>query len=287
MILVISNKGFHYGFKLLGLDNFIHLESRNDWNNFSLLKKIKFGMRFKTIHYFWGRSSFLEISIFLILQRKVILHFIGSDVLMVLKSKSKQLKTKFYKLLGAKLLVVHKNLQKELDAVGMKTEVLEFVNRKIGDFTESTPSELSVLSYVPTGKEEFYNLKIIEETAKRFPEIKFFVFPNNKEFELENISSIPTAEHDEVIKLLNNHKLFVRIPKHDGLPNTLVEALMCARYVVWSYDHPFVFKAETVDELSKIITQVKNKNELNYEGKKYVLDNYNTQKIKNKFAELW
>ena len=287
MVLVISHSGFHPGFKLLDFKNSIVLKDKNKWRELTLLNRLKIALRFKVVHYFWGRTSFLEILIILILGRKVILHFIGSDVLMVTKSKSKQLKTKLFMFLGAEILVVHKNLKNELNEVGIDSKVLEFVNRKIEEYPEIIPKKFSVLVYVPEGKEKFYNLKIIEETAKIFNEIKFHIFPYNSKFLLKNMIAEKPVEHNKVIELINKHKLFVRIPKHDGLPNTMIEALLCARYVVWSFEHPFVYKANSVDELSEVIKEVKKKSELNIEGKKYVLKNYNTETIKQKYKYLW
>jgi glycosyltransferase involved in cell wall biosynthesis len=287
MILVITHKGFHPGFKLFELSDSINLKDKNEWRKLPLIKRLKIASQYKTIHYFWGRVDFLEMLFLQILGRKVILHFIGSDVLMILKSKSKQLKTKLYKLLGAKILVVHKNLAEELQSIGIESKVVEFVNHKVEKIHEVIPGEFSILVYIPEGKEDFYNLEVIEETAKLFPEIKFNIFPYGDNFSLSNLIPIKPVEHNKVIDLINSHRLFIRIPKHDGLPNTVIEALMCSRYVVWSYEHPYVYKADNVKEISEIINEVKNKNVLNAEGKKYVLEHYNTESMKNKFKEIW
>ncbi len=287
MILIISHKGFHPGFKLFGLKDLIRLIDKNEWNNFSLFKKIGIAKKYKTIHYFWGRVNSWEILLLLLLKKKIILHFIGSDVLMILNSKSKQIKTKFYKTMGAKLFVVHKNLKQELNDVGIETDVVEFVNRKIENINSSLTKDFSVLVYVPEGKENFYNLKMIKETAKEFPKTKFYIFPYNSEFEIENMIPVKPVAHEHVPELIQQHNLFVRVPKHDGLPNTIIEALMCSRFVAWTFEHPFVYKVTTSKELMEVVNKTMNKNKLNSAGKDYVLENYNTEKLKNRFKELW
>jgi len=288
-VLVIGWDVFKNGFDLI-----FRPESENRfigksgfWKKLGTSRRIKFCREFDVIHYFWGLNNFWEIFFLRLLRKDVIIHFIGSDVLEILRNKRKRIEMKILGYLGVKFYCVSDNLKNELKTVNISAETVPFLNFRITDHSEPLPEQFSVIAYIPENKENFYNADIILNAAELLPEIKFTIFPNSKDFNLKNVTSVPNIEHRKIFDEFNKHNLFIRITEHDGFPNTISEALTCARQVVWSEKHKFCYQASTTDELINIIRELKKNPSLNEAGKKFVLDRYNSNVLKEQYYKLW
>ena len=246
----------------------------------SLREKLSIVKDFQAIHFLWGRTSSKELFFFRLLGKKVILHFIGSDVSMVSRSKTKQLKNRLYSFIGIKIITVHQNLSDELSGYKISAPVVPFFNRKPAKCNKDLPEKFSILVYMPEGKEEFYGLNYILEAAKQYPEVPFKIFPNSKNFNYDNIIPHKFVEHHRMPEFISAHSLFIRIPKHDGLPNTIIEALMCGRQVIWTKPNPHCLYIKNKEELISGIGSFYKKCEINKAGQEYVLENYSTDKLK-------
>jgi len=76
--------------------------------------------------------------------------------------------------------------------------------------------------------------------------------------------------------------------RNDGL--AVIEPLLRGRYEIFTYEHPYVYKATTIEEAQKALDEIRTKMEPNYDGARYVRENYSTEitreKVKKFFFEI-
>jgi hypothetical protein len=180
---------------------------------------------------------------------------------------------------------------------------LPFVNHPVTDREKPLPRRFSAIAYVPSGSESFYRLDWILEAAGRLPDIPFTVFPSGGApgpgsepgagpgswaGAGRNLPNVRFAGRlDDVPDAMARHSVFLRLPRHDGLPSTLIEALSCARQVIWTNDHPHCLRAGGADELVRLLRKLKAENRPNREGKSYVLKTYPVGALRSQYALIW
>lgn len=286
-VLVISDKAFHDGFKLLESPRFriTALDKNSVWNRTNLLRRLLISNQYDIIHYFWARTSSVTVLLQLIMGRKVILHFIGTDVSQTLAAKRKIWVTKLWQLLGARVLADFEELTDELGTQGITAHTVAFMNREVKDHEMPYPDGFSVLSYVPEGKEEFYGMPAILECAARMPETKFFIISNTTDFGLENVISLGRVP--DIIEEINRHNVLIRLTQHDGMAIGVVEALSCARYVVWSKRFPHCSWAVDAEGLFQALGRLQEAKSSNLAGKDYVLERFAPQRIREEIWGYW
>jgi len=289
-ILVISWNYFREGFNELFEEytSFDCIDRNSVWNKKTLYSKIRYGSSFDILHYFPGKITFFEVLFLRFAGKKIILHFIGTDVMNVITSKRRSCRLKLFQWLGCHIVTVHNRLIEELQSVGINAKLVPFVNRVLSDHEFPLPKQFSVLAYVPQGREKHFCLELIEKAARTFDDVLFTLFPNdyhNKD--IPNISSIPHVSHNKIIQLFQDHSVFIRLTVHDGLPNTILEALSCARPVVWSFKEKYCYVVKDEKQLISTLQRIRDQNKLNKEGKQYVLKRYDAANLRMTFHSLW
>ncbi len=193
------------------------------------------------------------------LGKKVILQWVGTDVLKV----TKKLKIG----MGRKLIdhAIHFTeapwLQEELKNINITSNILPLCGMLLPqtEVLEKTFSKFSVVSYIGKGREEFYGMSRIIEFAKRFQEIEINIvgidkydipIPDNIRL-LGWVSDLPNE--------LKKHTLFLRLTEHDGLPNTILEALSLGLYIGWIYGYPGVHNVSDTTSLFKYVSELQKK----------------------------
>lgn len=271
-------------------------KNKNDNKYVNLLKNI-YKMSKANILYttFWGipcKKNNIYLKIAKILNKKVVCHWIGSDVLEAMKKPKETLKFQKYidlNLAGSQLL------QEELLDIGIESIVENIIlddilirNNKL------RLKEHGVLVYLPTGREEFYGGKLIERLAKEFPKINFYIVANvNTDYlkNFKNIKNIGKVSLEEMEEIYDKISILIRIPKHDGLSLMVLEALARGKEIIYKYEHPYTKKAEDYIQLKKQFELIIQKPpEYNLEAAKYVKENYSADNyltsLYNRFVEL-
>jgi hypothetical protein len=249
--------------------------------------------RFDVIHYFWAKVKLSEI---LRIRRRrpgirIVFHFVGSDVLLVAEKRRRRIEYALHRAMGVRMFADHPDCVRELNAMRLKARWLPFVNHPVKDREKPLPKKFSAIAYVPRGSESFYRLEWILDAARRLPGIAFTVFPNGGAPEFQDTGGLPNvrfAGHlEDVPEAMARHSVFLRLPRHDGLPSTLIEALSCARQVIWTHDHPHCHRVGGAEELVRLLRKLKAENRPNREGKSYVLRTYPIAALRSRYALIW
>lgn len=107
------------------------------------------------------------------------------------------------------------------------------------------PPDFSVLTYLPRERFEFYGGPLVLEAASRVPDVRFVVVGADG----AGTRSLPNVEWHGWIPDLAEHYVqssaLVRVPEHDGLGTMVIEALLNARHVIYSYQVPHVRHLKT------------------------------------------
>jgi hypothetical protein len=97
-----------------------------------------------------------------------------------------------------------------------------------------------VLTYLPNERFEFYGGSLVLEAASRIPDVRFVVVGGDG----NTMPSPSNVAWDGWVSDLSEHyartSVLVRVPEHDGIGAMVIEALIHARHVIYSYEFPHV-----------------------------------------------
>ncbi|NIA12351.1 MAG: hypothetical protein GWP10_22210 [Nitrospiraceae bacterium] len=226
-------------------------------------------------------------------KKKIIIWWIGSDVLNFTRPSS--FKIKVYVWLNKVLLrmiskkhevkhvAVASWLIKELKSVGVSAELVPYSTIKVNTpFFGKESRRYDFVSYVPIKKWAFYGGDKIKDLALRMPNKKFLIISPDLKKEVidlpKNINLIGKVSHEEFLRLLGDSSVLLRLTEHDGLSNSVLEALFEGCKVVWKYKIKGVKGiVSSVNELNDVI--LTNEDVLN--NQKVLIEKYGFNKLKD------
>lgn len=241
-------------------------EKRNIYN---LMKKMYDIFTADIIYVIGGTiKKSIAIDIGLLLKKKVVMHWVGTDVLSARDSIEFGLQKNIY-IKECKHLCEIEWIKEELKEIGINAKICDLILLKNEDFKENMEigKEFSVLTYMAKGREKFYGIDLLYDVAKRYPNVKFIVVGSDGKGLncLSNVNFVGWTKNMK--KEYENSFLFLRLVKHDGLAFSVIEALALSRYVGYTYPLP-------IDG----VFHIKNKNDL-FECIDLAMDNYNRRLI--------
>lgn len=230
----------------------------------------------------FNKRNIIYLSISKILKKKVICHWIGSDVLEALKHPKKTVFIQRFidvNLSGSSLL------KKELKTIGIDSEEEHIVLSDISYEVEDMPIEHAILTYLPTNSVKFYGGENIKRLASEFPNIKFYVVANENKNEFKdqkNIINLGKISLKEMEKIYKKISILIRQVEHDGLSLMLLEALAKGKEVIYSYEFPFTYESKDYESLKIILNKIiKEKPIKNLKGSNFIKENFTTEKYIN------
>jgi len=238
--------------------------------------------------------------------KKLVIHWIGSDVhnLIAPRNLIKKSYGVFLDLLTSSYsdrilnLTGSSWLKEELEMKEIESTVLPVTTISPSnyicpdrDFTRKT----DVLTYTQKRRFSFYGSDTILGLARELPEYKFkFLFGDVENLQelpatrLENVTFLPRIPFEEMKETYLGSKCFLRIPVHDGLSLSILEALYFKMQPIWSYSFPHVVtvdkddKEEIRDELRRVLEGF-TENEL---GHDYVIKEYSRSRIRERYQSI-
>jgi len=223
-------------------------------------------------------------SLTLFFKKKLMMQWVGTDVIKsTIHYENNQVNYKFVK--EAKHFCEPEWLKDELKNIKIDAGLLKFTTFKMNEtLPGNIPSDFSILSYIGTNREEFYGIEQLIKLSKDFPGIQFHIVGiKNYQSELPNNIKL-LGWVDNIVELYKKNILFLRLTKHDGLSNSVLEALSVGNYVAWTCDFPHTFHVTDYENLKNYVIELKQKFEnnqltINDKGIGYVKSNFNKDRV--------
>ena len=216
-------------------------------------------------------------------RKKLILQWMGTDVLLAMDRFKKHTINRKY-VDYSKNFVDANWLKDELLSVNIKSEKLHFkyveVNLPIEKY-----SSISIMSYIPQNRQDFYGMDKIIELALIFPNIEFSLFGLDKTDKIipKNIKLCGWVNSNVFKENLKKTPIFLRLTNHDGFSLAVLEALSFGAEAITSFKSEFVHKANTIEEIQDAINTAINAIEMrNYKPNLSVIEALNKEFEKEK-----
>lgn len=219
-----------------------------------------------------------------LLKKKIILHWIGTDVLEAVETFQKE-----GRVVNADYphvdLAVAEHLCRELEQVGIAAKEVPIIPVGMQFEILPMPERHGVLSYIPESRQDFYGIDLLRDMARRFPEVPFYVVANTGSQDpgdLPNLHYTGMLCWEELKKVYEKCSVLLRYPRHDGLPVMILEAMGLGRQVVYRYPFPGAHTPagdsaeEVAAELQKLFSSPPT---VNLEGADYVRQRYNEENL--------
>lgn len=231
-------------------------------------------------------------------KRSDVYYWIGTDVLRVIESVEagtlpKRSRTRISEAVN---LAVAPHLVTELATVGITAQSVPFPagTLEIPGAVPPLPERMTVISYVPDTRREFYGLPMLLAAARALPEIRFRFFRGDG----EGIADVPENVEflgyvDDMHEVYAQSSVVVRLVEHDGDSSVIAEGLLYARPVVYSFKVPhtqyvpFGDTKEFVRLLSAFLEQHRAGGiSLNDTGREWALREYGTDRRLSRLLEV-
>jgi len=259
--------------------------------NEKLIDKIKFAINIPFIDIVYSISASISgggaLNLALKFNKKIVQHFIGSDVLSAQNDfKHKRINKELIR--NSEYLCEAEWIKDELKELNIYAKIVPYkaheeflIPKKFGNF--------SVLTYLGKDKEEYYGINDFIKLAIDFPQIKFKIAGIVRYKDLpQNIKCLGWVDLNEEMQ---KSTVYIRNAKHDGLAFSVIEALALGRYVARNYNFPFVDYFKNYEELKKIIIDKyidfqKGELDINYKAIEFIENNFNKSKVLSNIVKI-
>jgi len=245
------------------------------------------------IHFIFSPTVFLDGLVMVILLKlfgkRIIVTWIGDDTLFAAKRKGY-----IYSRIGARLIDVNIALTKWL------AEDLDRL--RIGDYAicplpiymdireYDLPGEFAVSIYLPEARFfKFYGGEICERIIDYFEKVHFIILTKDRNVMKKRPNTEFLEYTDDMNGVYRKTTVLLRIPKHDGLSNMVLEALSVGRYVIYSYPLEGCIYAKTFDDIKYHLKRLlKNPRlEPNINGRDFFQKNYNKPLLTQRLIKIY
>ena len=223
------------------------------------------------------RNAFF-FRLFLSLGRRVVVHWVGSDVSLIPRPLPR-----FFRRRGLVHLCEAGWIQEELANAGLDAKIVPLLGIDTPEEIPAWPEKFSVLAYVPEGRGELYGLQKIVNLARSFPGMSFRIMGLKQAPDFpENLRAIGWTS--SVPGEMRGCVCYLRLNSHDGLSVSVLEALASGRYVAYSMPLEGCYHADNDAELRGYLARLEasfNKGGLapNEAGWRFVRQTYSRKKV--------
>jgi hypothetical protein len=154
-----------------------------------------------------------------------------------------------------KHLVVHDRLKFDLASIALNSSVVPFFTpRHLTQLVSPPSAQRSICSYLPSVHPKFM-LRQFTEVALACPDVEFKVYGNKKELHLpKNCIEYGWLDDPmEVVNLIQHSGALLRMTRHDGFPQNIIEAKMLQKNVISNYPYYGCLSAEDTHGIIEII----------------------------------
>jgi glycosyltransferase involved in cell wall biosynthesis len=225
------------------------------------------------------------------LNKKIIMHWVGTDVLNLTAAFRKgEVDAELIK--RSTHLCEVDWMQKELARVNIFADIVQIAcfGKEI-QLPSKFPDYFSILTYVGKGREIFYGIDKFITLARLFPEIEIRIAGISTYSEALPANIRLLGWVDDMEEEYRNCVLYLRLPEHDGLAFSVLEAMASGRYVGYINEFFGTQKIENEAELVKFVKLLlskfnMNNLKINQSGYDFVVNNYSKNKVINRLVKI-
>lgn len=189
---------------------------------------------------------------------RVLLHWVGSDILNIPKWQDAD---KLETLNSDKFvhLVEDERLLPELSQYIRNPQVLPIPSVKVFP-PDPLPENFSVAVYYPKHRHEFHYGDVMKEVIERMPNVNFKLFHlygEKPDFMYPNMAWLGNLPDQEYAMQIARSSCTLRLSKHDGRPFTVVEYAMAGRRFVTNFDMKHSYRVSDVPTADEVIMALK------------------------------
>lgn len=239
---------------------------------------------FCDIVYQVGGGPFVRPRIFEVckaLHKRIVKHWVGSDVLRAREERVVEQ--------HATGLVedwaVSSRLVEELAQMGLSAKHVPL--SEVGDveLRPMPPAPLTVLSYLPNQKFDFYGGDVVLSLAERFADVQFLVVGGDGGGRKASANVSFLGYQRDMSDVYARTHVLLRLPKHDGLSFMVLEALNHGRDVIWNLPFEASRLAHTENEAAAHLRELRDRlraGELkpNSAGRDHVLARHSAARVR-------
>lgn len=230
----------------------------------------------QVVHLLQGHYPILAYWLPMLAGKKLVVHWIGTDVATELK-RSGSLMGRFRLRVLSKAsahLTDFEALQKELAQLPITARIVPLLPLPEEDFPVEWPDQAGVLTYIPEARADFYGIDALIALAESSPGVAFHVTAHSG----EGVQAPPNMHFhgwvDDMESLWSRCRVLVRLTEHDGLSHSVVEALLRERYVLWTQPFPYCVHASAGADLPGLLRDTLEREEPNADAATFVSESY-------------
>ena len=235
---------------------------------------------FDAVHHVRGTSWFYG-SVFRLIRKPVIWHWIGTDVLEYSRTRfgggdcrSRIARRAIHKW-AAGHLADSPELAGELGDMGIRADVVRLLPKAIEADVQPLPPRPGVLSYWGPEHRDFYRCGIIMRLAEAFPDVPFIIVGDHG----NGVESPPNVKFlgrlPSLADVYPQVSVYVRLVEHDSLSAIVLEAMARGRYVIYSRAFPHTQTAQDFDQAKAAMEGLLRRMEPDVEAAGYIRSTYN------------
>ena len=233
--------------------------------------------------------GFLVLLRLKIMNKKIIVNWVGSDVLQA----NTNFVAKFFSKLSQPLIDVNisesPKLAEELKKIKIISKPIKSPVFNLYEL-KKLPHEKKIAVYLPDRFDymwDFYQGDLIKKLVKTFPKVEFIIVSNRGEnFSEKNVTCLKWVDNME--EIYSKVIAVIRLPLHDGQSATTIESLSIGRTMITTSDNlPYCLIANNFDEVKRHLKEVIENPILNVNGSKYVHKNFDPEKLTNNLITIF
>ena len=222
------------------------------------------------------------------LGKRIILHWVGSDVLQLQRSAAGDGKRlRFCRKVAAAHFADSPELVAELAEMGIRAEVFRLLPETVEPRDVPMPEKPAVLSYWSPERRTFYGGEIVDALADEFADVTFYIVGSDGAGEPQHPNMRYLCRLESLEEVYRDVSVLIRMPEHDSLSAMVLEMLGRGRWVIYNKPFPHTELATNLAEARKALWRCLSQPGKNEAGQAYVREHFSPQAEAERIAPMY